>query len=147
VKLNANFDNFIFILNFDEEQVAKALMKRSGKEIEDGKKYLEKIINIPIHLPKIEENFLEKYFTHQLAVILKNLDLNLEEQQNINSRISFNDYKFTNPRQIKRVINSFYIGVFALNNEVNFTDLFTIEYIKITNLKLYNKLKCINPSR
>ncbi len=94
VKLNANFENFIFILNFDEEQVAKALMKRSGKEVEDGKKYLEKIINIPIHLPKIKINLLERLFRNQLAIVLQNLDIKEEEygkkdaeiQQEINSK-------------------------------------------------------------
>lgn len=147
VKLNANFDNFIFILNFDEEQVAKALKNKSGENFDDGKKYLEKIINIPIHLPKIEEYLLEKYFREQLAKVLKNLSLSYERQQDINSRIEFHNYDFKNPRQIKRVLNSFFIGAFSLNDEVNLIDLFSLEYIKLTNTKLYNQLKKISPSK
>ncbi|WP_396152630.1 P-loop NTPase fold protein [Flavobacterium sp.] len=146
VKLNANFNNFIFILNFDEEQVGKALKKKSGGEVEDGKKYLEKIISIPIHIPKIEKSYLERYFRNQLAIILNNLDLKIDIQQDINSRIDFNNYEFKNPRQIKRVLNSFFISAFALNNEVNLIDLFSIEYIKITNVSLYTTLKGISPS-
>lgn len=144
VKLNANFDNFIFILNFDEEQVAKALMKRSGKELEDGKKYLEKIINIPIHLPKIESLYLERYFRNKLTIVLNQSDLVDEVKQDIVSKIDFYNYNFNNPRQIIRTINSFFIGSFTLFNEVNLIDLFSLEYLKIENPNIYNQLKKIN---
>jgi predicted KAP-like P-loop ATPase len=54
IKLNANFSNFIFIVNIDNDHVAKAIKDRYGNDIEDGRHFLEKIINIPIHLPRIE---------------------------------------------------------------------------------------------
>ena len=80
IKLNANFSNFIFIVNLDSEQVAKAIKHRYGDEVLDGKLFLEKIINIPIHLPRIEEEDLKEFFRKRLFQIKTNLGLKNSEK-------------------------------------------------------------------
>ncbi|MDP2673023.1 MAG: P-loop NTPase fold protein, partial [Nanoarchaeota archaeon] len=83
IKLNANFDNFIFITTLDSEHVAKAIKDRYGDNSEDGKLFLEKIINIPIHLPKIEEEDLQYFFETKFNQIIKYLDFkDIEKKQN-----------------------------------------------------------------
>lgn len=144
IKLNANFSNFIFIVNLDSKQVAKAIKHRYGDNIEDGKSFLEKIINIPIHLPRIEEADLKEFFRSRLFQVktnlcLKNSEKIEEEFKQID--IEFSGSYFSSPREIIRVLNSFFIGAFAIAEEINLRDLFWVEYIKVKNESCYNLIK------
>lgn len=147
IKLTANFDNFIFITTLDSEHVAKAIKERYGDNLEDGKLFLEKIINIPIHLPKIEEEDLQYFFETKFNQIIKYLDFKeIEKKQNEIKEIiqGFSISNFNSPREIIRVLNGFFIGAFGFEDEINFRDLFWIEYIKVKDENLYNKIKNYN---
>jgi predicted KAP-like P-loop ATPase len=144
IQLNANFNNFIFIVNLDIDQVSKAIKDRYGDHEEDGKMFLEKIINIPIHLPKIEAADLKEFFRRKIYQVKTNLNLNNNEEiDEIFKEIDmeFSSDLFSSPREIIRVLNSFFLGAFAIGNEVNLRDLFWIEYLKIKNGDCYNFIK------
>lgn len=145
IKLNANFHNFIFITTLDSEHVAKAIKDRYSDDSEDGKLFLEKIINIPIHLPKIEEEDLRFFFEKKLLQISKNLDINDKKQEELQEIIyDFDNGIFDSPREILRVLNSFFIGAFGFESEINLRDLFWIEYLKVKEPDLYNIIKNYN---
>lgn len=61
VKQSANFKNTTYVLAFDEAMVASALGEKYGpggndlaKNLSAGRSFLEKIVQIPVHLPIIE---------------------------------------------------------------------------------------------
>lgn len=142
IKLNANFNNFIFVITLDSEHVAKAIKDRYGNDDEDGKLFLEKIINIPIHLPKIEEEDLKFYFEKKLDEVSKKLDLDQSKEEEIRlikQELQLNLFK--SPREIIRVLNSFFIGAFGFEKEINLRDLFWIEFLKIKDENLYDEIK------
>ncbi len=144
IKLNANFDNFIFITTLDSEQIAKAIKDRYGNDIQDGYSFLEKIINIPIYLPRIESDDLISFFEKKLENVLNNLAFITYEDKSqllrdITSGISIG--LFNSPREIVRILNSFFTTAFTIGEEVNLEDLFWLEFIKIKNEKCYNFLK------
>jgi predicted KAP-like P-loop ATPase len=144
IKLNANFSNFIFIVNIDSNHVAKSIKERYGNDIEDGHHFLEKIINIPIHLPKIEDADLKEFFRKKLHQVKGNLNLkNNEKIDEVFKEIDmeFSSNLFNSPREIIRILNSFFLGAFAIGDEVNLRDLFWIEYLKIKNGDCYNFIK------
>ncbi|OOG64584.1 P-loop NTPase fold protein, partial [Flavobacterium sp. A45] len=144
IKLNANFSNFIFIVNLDSAQVAKAIKHRYGDNIEDGKSFLEKIINIPIHLPRIEEEDLKEFFRERLFQVKINLGINNTERFEDEFKqidLEFSSGYFSSPREIIKVLNSFFIGAFAIAEEINLRDLFWIEYIKIKSGECYGLIK------
>lgn len=144
IKLNANFKNFIFIVNLDSDHVAKAIKNRYGDVIEDGHLFLEKVINIPIHLPKIEDADLREFFRKKLEQVKANLSFsNTDETDEMFKEIDmeFSSNMFNSPREIIRVLNSFFVGAFAIGDEVNLRDLFWIEYVKIKNGECYNFIK------
>jgi hypothetical protein len=142
IKLNANFNNFIFVITLDSEHVAKAIKDRYGNDDEDGKLFLEKIINIPIHLPKIEEEDLKFYFEKKLDDVAKKLGLKQEKEEEIRSiKQDLQLNLFKSPREIIRVLNSFFIGAFGFENEINLRDLFWIEFLKIKDENLYDEIK------
>lgn len=147
IKLNANFNNFIFIITLDTEHVSKAIKHRYGDDIEDGKLFLEKIINIPIHLPKIEDEDLQLFFETKFNQIIKFLDAkDYGKKENELREVvqKFSSSYFNSPREIIRVINGFFIGAFGFEDEINLTDLFWIEWVKVKNESLYNDIKNYN---
>jgi len=144
IKLNANFKNFIYLVALDTQQVARAIGKRYGKSEKDGLAFLEKIINIPIHLPRIEEADLKHFFEQKLFTISNLIEFTDKEKadKEFNKiKYEFRKGQFKSPREIIKVMNSFYIGLFALQDEINIRDLFWIEYIKIKNEDCYGFLK------
>ena len=146
VKLNANFKNLVYLIPMDHEQVAKAIKDRYGECIEDGYKFLEKIINIPIHLPKIESIDLKLFFNIRLQEVFKSAIFNTElvDVKKLELEELVDNYStdlFETPREIIRVLNSFCIGLYSIGEEVHIADLFWIEYIKIVNPNLYEKIK------
>ncbi|PKP18459.1 MAG: hypothetical protein CVU07_01945 [Bacteroidetes bacterium HGW-Bacteroidetes-23] len=144
IKLNANFDNFIFITTLDSEHVAKAIKERYGDNLEDGKLFLEKIINIPIHLPRIESDDLNYFFRLKFKKILDQLSF-LDDEKKAELLMDLNSEfwvdHFNSPREIIKVLNSFFISAFAIGEEINLKDMFWLEFIKVRNEKCYSFLK------
>ncbi|MDY7395872.1 P-loop NTPase fold protein [Aureibaculum sp. 2210JD6-5] len=144
IKLNANFRDFIYIITLDSEQVSKAISKRYGEDSKDGFSFLEKIINIPLLLPRIEKEDLKLFFEFKLKETKRSLTFIDNERKELEfSEIAenFRYNYFKSPREILRVINSFFISAFAIGDDVHLSDLFWLEYIKIKNEKCYNILK------
>ncbi|MBE7696972.1 KAP family P-loop NTPase fold protein [Tenacibaculum finnmarkense] len=141
IKLNANFDNFVYIVALDENHVAKAIGQRYGETSDDGKLFLEKIINIPIHLPKIESADFKQFFDLKLKEVIDNLGFSNRKEEINEIRNEFKFHYFKNAREIIRVLNSFFVGAFAIGEEVNLKDLFWIEYLKVTDNESYCVIK------
>ncbi|WP_370408329.1 KAP family P-loop NTPase fold protein [Tenacibaculum dicentrarchi] len=141
IKLNANFNNFVYIVALDENHVAKAIGQRYGVDTKDGELFLEKIINIPIHLPKIESADFKRFFEIKLEEVFNNLGFSNRKEEKNEIRNEFRVQYFKNGREIIRVLNSFFVGAFAIGEEVNLRDLFWIEYLKVTNNIAFNVIK------
>ncbi|WP_181369503.1 KAP family P-loop NTPase fold protein [Flavobacterium album] len=143
IKLNANFRNLVYLIALDPEQVSKAIHHRYGTDKLDGKLFIEKIINIPIILPRIEKEDLQLFFDKKISDLNRLLSLNKDNDFK-EIAFEFRRFNFNNPREIIRVINSFAISACAIGEEVNLRDLFWIEYLKITNETCYNDIKNYN---
>ncbi|MCG8182802.1 KAP family P-loop NTPase fold protein [Tenacibaculum piscium] len=141
IKLNANFNNFVYIVALDENHVAKAIGQRYGVDTKDGELFLEKIINIPIHLPKIESADFKYFFEIKLEEVFNNLGFSNRKEEKNEIRNEFRVQYLKNGREIIRVLNSFFVGAFAIGEEVNLRDLFWIEYLKITDNESYSIIK------
>ncbi|WP_025742198.1 KAP family P-loop NTPase fold protein [Aquimarina pacifica] len=143
VKLNANFENVVYFVALDHDQVAKAIGQRYGDGEEDGKVFLEKIFDIPIMLPGVRKVDLKKLFQKKLDTITGRLyPENKRQQLKLDEIVNaFPLMRFKSPREIYRTLHSFFIGAFAIGDEVNLYHLFWVEYIKVKYPELYNELK------
>ena len=131
IKGIADFDNLIYILLFDKKLVAKSLRKYKD---EDGEKYLDKIVNYSISVPKI----IEKTLSEELLKSLE--EINSIDRANIKwiyFMDSFSKY-ITNLRDIKRLIGSLKIEYNLVKDSVDFLDFIIITLIKIKNIEFYN---------
>ena len=80
VKANGDFPNITYLLLCDRDYVGRALCTAvDGYTAKDGCKYLEKIVNFGLDLPRIRSADQRKYFLLLLNDILKRHDVTVDE--------------------------------------------------------------------
>jgi len=141
VKLSANFQHIDYVLAFDDEMVAAALGEKYGTGDErSGRGFLEKIIQVPLHLPPAEESELRKMTFESIDAILATNEITLTDEQ---TQFFVNLFNFgfmprlTTPRQALLYINALTFAVPILRGEVNPVDQILIEGVRIFYPKLY----------
>ncbi|HRE41730.1 MAG TPA: P-loop NTPase fold protein [Ignavibacteria bacterium] len=138
VKMIGDFRNMIYILAFDKSIIEKTLFSVQDN---DGGKYLEKIIQVPINIPKISTTNLNNYLFKKLNEVLFDLDdnqFNKNYWANVYIKSSF---LLKNLRDINRFINYFRFKYNLLKGEVNIVDLIAITLIEIKYPELFERLK------
>lgn len=144
VKISANFKNTTYLLAFDEKKVALALSERYGSgDLEAGRSFLEKIIQVPLALPRVSNSSLQKLCFEFINQALRNIDLKLTDEEISRFAKCFSEglaIQLKNPRLAQRYANtvSFYISI--LRGEVNHVDLLLIEGVKTFYPNLYSAI-------
>jgi len=145
VKLLGDFPRTAYILSFDDDLVAASLGPQyANRDKSSGYEFLEKIIQLPLHLPKANEQALRKYTLELIDNVLNYLNLQLSEKE-IKDFISKFDEAFLpaidNPRLGVRFANSIGFSIPLLMGEVNISDLMAIEGIKTFYPELYHFIR------
>jgi hypothetical protein len=143
VKANTEFPNVVFLLLFQRDLVEEKL--KDGKQT--GRNYLEKIIQVPFNIPKIEPSQVHN-------VLFRNLDKLLEKDKSI-EKIFDEGYwgnvfhsslfaYFDNLRNVYRFSStfSFHFSLFQgpLAFEVNLVDLIAIECLRVFEPEVYKEI-------
>ena len=145
VKLVGDFPRTSYILSFDHELIAAALAPKYGSGTKEaGAEFLEKIIQLPLNLPKARKqdlrSFLIKLFENALEEI--QVELTSKEKNEVKHRL---DEAFIpaldNPRLAVRLANAINFSIPLLRGEINLVDLITIEAIRIFFPELYLFIK------
>ncbi|MBP0611593.1 AAA family ATPase [Chryseobacterium sp. cx-311] len=141
VKVNADFINTYYILSFDNNMVASAISDRFGDGTkQSGEHFLEKIVQVPLSLPKAQQSDLRTFTLSQIEDVINSniVELSKDEIQNL---VYFFDsailHKIDTPRAAIRYANSISFSLPLLINEVNYVDLLLIEAVKIFYPDLY----------
>ena len=146
IRNTADLSNIIYMVAYDKDYVTSVL--KEEKNIKDSTAYLEKIFQIEVHLPKVEDyqiwetlykdinkqsnnpfqvNFAHTLFNH----------FNQEEQELI-LRI------LDNYRRAKRFARLYMLNITHFTNqfgrELRFLDIFWLELLQIYDKKVYNIL-------
>ncbi|MFA6138321.1 MAG: P-loop NTPase fold protein [Sulfurimonas sp.] len=138
----ADFDNLIYILLYDKGVVSKSLEKFKS---ENGQKYLEKIVQYPLTVPKPHKTTIKKLLFKELDEILAKLDIenvkyifNKETWGQVHLVI---DKYIKTIRDINQIINIVSFEYPIIAEDVNFTDFFIISLIKLKNHTLYELIQ------
>lgn len=143
VKANADFPNVVYLLLFQRDIVEKRLDEKS----QIGRDYLEKIIQVPFDIPRIEQSRLEK-------ILFTSIDRVLEEDEKILKRFDQTRWGnifhggmrpfFKTLRNVYRYSStfSFYVSLLKGNSafEVNPVDLLAIECIRVFEPDVYKQI-------
>lgn len=145
VKLTADFKYTAYLLAFDESVVASALQERYSADSKNaGRSFLEKIIQVPLHLPYIDTQTIKSFCFQSIDEALKISNIELNDQQ-VQEYIRDFTYAFESqlktPRKAKLYGNILLFSLPVLKGEVNPIDLMLIEGIRVFYPKLYNAIK------
>lgn len=145
VKLTGDFNNTTYILSFDEDMVASAIGERFGEgNKEAGINFLEKIIQVPLKIPKAQLSALKKYCFELVdkSINASNIELSEKEQMRFVKEFTSNILlRLNTPRLAVRYGNTLSFSFPLLKGEVNIVDLMLIEALKIFYPAHYNFVK------
>lgn len=139
VKSIADFKNTIYILAYDDAIVTNALNKlQNGK----GQEYIEKIIQVPILLPYISKEEINKIFIKKLNEYLKNISTKDFDSEYF-TELYLNGIKnnLTNIREVERYFNTFNFGFNVIKEELNICDYIVITLFKVFEPNLYRYIQ------
>ena len=135
IKACADFPNLSYIMAFDEAMVAKAIGERyGGGGQESGRKFLEKIVQVPIELPVPARVDLRRFVLEELDLVIKFTGLSLTDDQVRDFLSSFDAVigtRLTTPRHAKRFRNALMFEVPPLLGESHPVDLLLIEAVRV----------------
>jgi hypothetical protein len=141
VKLSAGFERTSYVLAFDEEMVAASLGEQYGEGgSEGGRKFLEKIVQVPLHLPAADDLSLRKLVFEGVNAATKLAGIDLTEEQVqafVRHFVDGLELRLETPRQAKRYGNVLAFSLPILKGEVNHVDQMLVEGIRVFYPKLY----------
>lgn len=133
-----DFDNFIYLLSFDEERIKKVFKE----ELNIDPNYLNKIINTSINLPYINSSLLIEIAHNILIKLFEAYDIDYKINTSYEDIFKKLAICFKDIREIKRFSN--YISTFMNSkefiNQINIYDLVIIKLIQFLNPYLYDKI-------
>lgn len=134
IKLSANFENIVYVLAFDPEIVEDALSERYfTKKKVAGQNFLEKIVQVPINLPKIPTTDLRR-FCYKLidkALQLSGIELSESDVQEFSRGfITGVEIRLETPRMALRYANMLNFSLPLVKGEVHVPEFLLIEAIR-----------------
>ena len=146
VKIIADFKGVTYLLAFDDEAVVNAINDKysSGRGEESGRAFLEKIIQVPLHLPLIPPSHLSQELLSGIDEILQENKIRIDDDD---ARVFRSVYDSSiaplidSPRTITRYLNSLKFTVPFIIDEVDPIDLLIIEALRLFYPSIYNNLR------
>ncbi len=136
IRNTADFRNVIYIATYDKEYVTDVLKEN---KIKDPDNYLEKIFQVEVYLPKVEDYELWDTLIEEMKI-----SYNFTQHLNDNKELILNI--LTNYRQIKRFARKYLLFVQYVNRQmddyfdINKSDLFWLELLHTYDKKTYDIL-------
>lgn len=133
----ADFDNVIYLVAMDVEMVSKAIAQHYGDgDSYDGRKYIDKIVQVPITIPAMPKQEFERLVHDDLAVALKGF-ASKEEIRQICFEVAL---ILRTRREVLRYCNQLTLVLPGLKGEVNISDLCILEAIKNVSFETYQSI-------
>ncbi len=144
VKNIAHFSNISYLLSFDREVVADALALRYPNNSDVGDNFIDKIVQLPLYVPNVDQELLNRYLTEELDKIIigHKFDITDDDMSRFQSVYFSRDAEklFNTPRRIVRYLNTVDFSIERLSNEASFTDVALVDMLRIFFPELYQRL-------
>lgn len=148
VKANLDFPNIVFILLFQRDIVEEKLTEHSHS----GREYLEKIIQVPIDIPKSQEIKIREILFENINSIIKQSNLSEEKFETERWGDVFYGSLFVHFKTLRSVYRytstlSFYFPMFNGRSafEVSPVDLIAIECLRVFEPDVYKTISQSKP--
>ena len=143
VKLAADFSYTAYVLAFDQGVVAKALAKRYADSEGSGSSFIEKIVQVPIELPRAHEGILQDITVEAMGKVLHGAAAQLTDDDANRFALVFQRYlapHIGTPRMVKRIANAIEFVVPLLDGEVNVADLLLLQTTSVLFPSVYRQM-------
>ncbi|WP_367176270.1 KAP family P-loop NTPase fold protein [Haloarcula rubripromontorii] len=140
VKSVADFPNLIYVLAFDRDIITEAL-ETGERGVQNGDEYLEKIIQLPQHVPIPREGSLDQFFTDRLDAIVGDDEIVFDSSHWQTVYKEGIEPLVQTPRDAIRLSNAVKTSYGALQNEINYLDLIAVEALRIYFNSLYDQVR------
>lgn len=139
VKANADFPNFIYLLLFDQEIVAKSI--ESKVIAGSGREYLEKIVQFPIDIPQPNRESICQAWVTGVQKIFRELGVKTPEDEkwyeSLRAAYLEGLYLYLqNLRDVWRVLNTFEFSLPILVRD-GYLDVDLVDFITLTILRMH----------
>jgi hypothetical protein len=145
VRLSGDFSYTTYVLAFDDQVVAEALGEAYGAgNAVAGRSFLEKIIQVPLHLPPASGMTLRDLVFSSCNRVLRDSKVELEQADAAkvgNGLAAILGLEQRTPRQAKLYENAISFAVPILKGEVDVGDLLLIEALRIFYPHLYASIR------
>jgi predicted KAP-like P-loop ATPase len=149
IKLAGAFEGVTYLLAFDDEKVAAALAKRysyaaTGTGFEGGYDFLEKIVQVPLRLPRARKSAIDEITLEGLQAALNGAQIEISDDDAREFRVRYSQGlspAITSVRIAKRYANAAAFALPLLKREANAGDVLSIEGINACYPRLYNALR------
>lgn len=136
LRLIASFKHVIYVVACDFEMVAKSIKENyADGGVEDGRSFIEKIIQIPIRIPEITS---DKLFDFGAELIAKTTSIDARANPVFMSL--FETY-FKTPRDVKRFINGFRFTHSYMKGVIPDDELLILELIRVKVHSLFEFIR------
>lgn len=128
-KLIADFEWLTFVLAMDCAAVARTIGRRFGGD-DEGQRFLEKIIQVPVRLPTIPHAKLKEFTLGLIQEVINDLGIELDQSEVSLFRASFDPAimpLIRTPRSAKQYANVIRFSLGLLPQEVNPVDVMLLE--------------------
>lgn len=148
VRLSADFERVAYVLAFDRDIVAASLGEKYGEGgTPQGRAFLDKIIQVPLHLPPAKKEALRQLVFQgaDAAANLAGINLTTEQGQTIATYfVNGLESRLSTPRQAQLYTNALLFALPILKGEVNVVDQMLIEGVRVLYPRLYETIRA-NP--
>jgi predicted KAP-like P-loop ATPase len=144
VRLAAPFEGVIYVIACDDAVVTGALSALQGSTRETGFAYLEKIIQVPLHIPPSSKAVLSRIALQGLDELLQSLGITYTDDQarEIGTRYRVGIApSLRTPRSVKRYLNAIAFALPLLKGEASLADVIAVEGFHVAHPTVYRALR------
>ncbi|AJZ75555.1 KAP family P-loop NTPase fold protein [Candidatus Nitrosotenuis cloacae] len=147
IKVFLDMEGFVYVIGLSHTTLAKLISYSYNDVGVDGSDYLQKIIQIPLNLPKWDDTKLIDLIENNIA---KSIDRKYYKLISDNSNILIKTVQ-NNPRQLKRFINNLIIAFESFsdtnNKKLSLVNLFVVQVLHKRYPKLVKIIEINNDCR
>lgn len=135
----ADFDNTIYMVAMDVDMASKSISQYFGEgRVEDGRRFIDKIVQVPISLPVISKTVLNEWLKRALRdIIVAQTGIG---DDNLNTLVVKITGLFETKRDCIRYVNQLRFIFPSVVGEVNVYDFCLVEAIKVISQEAYIKI-------
>jgi hypothetical protein len=137
VKSLADLPNVIYLLSYEEKRLSQLISEATKI---DGYSFLEKIVQYPVHLPRIDNDDLSRLLNDDLNALLPAPSEDDTLRLHYLWREVLQVYVST-PRDVRRLANSFTVAAAALKDFTDLIDLLILDSFRLFEPDLYQYVR------